>query len=85
MRDVFVRSVNEEYDELLRCYVGQRYLLWGEVDTTVPVEVARRIYDTAPELTRMEIVPGAGHLLPLERPKHFADAVSAVIGLGGER
>ena len=80
MREVFVRTVNEDYRELLRSYCGDLTLVWGELDAAVPVEVARRICEHSCGTTTLEIVPGTGHLLPTERPTALVDTVSAMVG-----
>lgn len=42
----------------------------GELDTETPIEYARFIADHIPD-SRLEVVAGAGHLLPSERPVEF--------------
>jgi pimeloyl-ACP methyl ester carboxylesterase len=77
MRDVFVRFVNERYDEELaglRCPVE---LVWGDDDADVPVDVARAALAAlsgAPAAT-LTLCPGAGHLTPLTVPGALRAAV----------
>ena len=56
-----------EYRQLgqLNCPV---MLLWGDKDTTVPVENARRVYAAIPQ-TQFHLIPGAGHESIYERPE----------------
>jgi pimeloyl-ACP methyl ester carboxylesterase len=76
MREVFVKILAEQYaDELgsISCPVD---LLWGEEDSDVPVEVARRARGLFPEAT-LTVLPGVGHLVPTEAPQ---DLLAAVLG-----
>lgn len=85
MRDVFVRTVAENYEEeldALRCPVS---LVWGEDDVTVPVEVATRAkarLDGRPSAAGCELVvcPGTDHLLPLRAPDRLREVVERRLG-----
>ncbi len=46
----------------------------GEEDAVAPVEDARRMADAARD-GHLEVVPGAGHMAPVERPDAVADAL----------
>ena len=60
-------------------------VLAAEHDRTAPPEVARRMAERIPGAA-LAIVPGAGHLLPIEQPQAFADAVAALpVALGAGR
>ena len=67
MRSVLVRLVAEQYREQIRSVNCPVDLVWGELDTEVPREVAVR---ARPMFARasLHIVPGAGHLVPTEAP-----------------
>jgi pimeloyl-ACP methyl ester carboxylesterase len=43
-------------------------IIWGDRDAVIPVEHARIAHELMPE-SRLEIVPGAGHFLPVEQPQ----------------
>ncbi len=43
----------------------------GEEDTITPPELAREMHRAVPG-SRLEVIPGAGHLPPVEQPDHFA-------------
>ena len=65
MRQVLVRTVAEDYAELLattRCPVE---LVWGADDTEAPLVVAERALTMLPDAT-LTVVPGGGHLTPLD-------------------
>lgn len=51
-------------------------VLWGERDALIPVAHGRAMAEAAPAI-RLEVVTGAGHLLPLEQPDRVAAAVRA--------
>ncbi len=72
MRGVFVRLLSEQYVEQMaavRCPVD---LVWGEADTEVPVEVARRAQPLF-RSARLTTLPGVGHLTPTEAPRALAE------------
>lgn len=51
----------------------------GERDTFVPPEYAQTFADELPD-ARLEVVEGAAHLLPMERPEELARLVRAFLG-----
>lgn len=78
MRDVLVTTVNETYEaEMARVEVPVS-MVWGEDDTEVPPAIAQR---AIPLFTKtkadLQIVAGAGHLVPTSAP----DALRAAIEL----
>jgi pimeloyl-ACP methyl ester carboxylesterase len=62
MRDVLVRTVNEDYrDDLARITAPVR-MVWGENDTAAPADAGRAASDLLATAT-FTVIPGAGHLL----------------------
>jgi pimeloyl-ACP methyl ester carboxylesterase len=62
MRDVLVRSVNENYDSDLARITAPTRMVWGENDTAAPADAGL----AASKLisgSKFRVVPGAGHLL----------------------
>ena len=53
-------------------------VVWGEHDGIVPRSVGQAYADAIPD-ARLEIVPAAGHLPHLERPRAFVDLVAAFL------
>jgi pimeloyl-ACP methyl ester carboxylesterase len=49
-------------------------ILWGDRDRIIPVDHAYATHELLPG-SRLEIVEGAGHFLPIERP----DVVAAIL------
>jgi pimeloyl-ACP methyl ester carboxylesterase len=74
MRDVFVRLVNERYDDELAALRCPLELVWGDDDADVPIAVARSVLDSMPAAT-LTVAPGAGHLTPLTAPAVLRAAV----------
>lgn len=62
MRDVLVRVVSEDYREQLRTLTVPVHMVWGELDDAAPLAGARLAAEMLPD-ARLDIVPGAGHLL----------------------
>ena len=73
MRDVFVRVVNETYEDELRRITCPVELVWGDDDTAAPVAAAKWAADILrdPKLT---VCQGAGHLTPLTIPEELRAA-----------
>lgn len=49
-------------------------LLWGDADRRAPISIGRQMRDAIPG-SRLEIIPGAGHVSNLEAPARFDSAV----------
>lgn len=62
MRDVLVRVVSEDYREDLARVAVPVDMVWGEADDAAPLAGVRLAADLLPD-ARLEVVPGAGHLL----------------------
>lgn len=54
-------------------------IVWGDDDQINNVEMARLSAKLIPG-AELEIVPGAGHFLPIEQPERFASRVAAFLG-----
>ena len=74
MRGVFVRVVNETYEDELRRITCPVELVWGDDDTAAPLAAAKWAADILrdPKLT---VRQGAGHLTPLTIPDELRAAV----------
>lgn len=60
MRDVFVKLVNESYEEQLSGLTMPVELVWGESDTEAPMWVANAAKELLPH-AKLTVVPGADH------------------------
>jgi pimeloyl-ACP methyl ester carboxylesterase len=67
MRDVFVRLVNEQYEDDLRALACPVELVWGDDDTEAPLAVAQAAAERISD-AKLTVIPGAGHLTPLTIP-----------------
>lgn len=74
MRDVFVRVVNESYEDDLRALACPVELVWGSDDADARLDVAERAAKLVGE-ARLTVVDGAGHLTPLTAPDALRAAV----------
>ncbi|MGH9210090.1 MAG: alpha/beta fold hydrolase [Acidimicrobiales bacterium] len=54
-------------------------VLVGDRDPLTPPRMARAIVRTIPD-ARLEVLPGAGHMLPLETPDRVADVIGELAG-----
>jgi pimeloyl-ACP methyl ester carboxylesterase len=74
MRDVFVRVVNESYEDQLRAVDCPVELVWGDDDAEAPITVAEQAAAIVPgaALTRLS---GAGHLTPTTAPAALRNAL----------
>ena len=60
--------------ETLRAFTGPSLVVVGEQDALTPPESARNLAALLPN-SAYRVVPGAGHLAPVEAPEAFAEAV----------
>jgi pimeloyl-ACP methyl ester carboxylesterase len=74
MREVFVRVVNESYEDQLRAVRCPVELVWGDDDTEAPFTVAEQAAALVPGAV-VTPVPGAGHLTPTTAPDALRDAL----------
>jgi pimeloyl-ACP methyl ester carboxylesterase len=78
MRDVLVRAVSETadgtYTRALARVSCPIEMVWGEDDTVAPPSVARSARTVAPS-AHLCVVPGVGHLVPLEDPSALRAAI----------
>jgi pimeloyl-ACP methyl ester carboxylesterase len=74
MREVFVRVVNESYEEQLRGIRCPVELVWGDDDGEAPIAVAEQAASILPSATLTRL-PGAGHLTPTTAPDALRDAL----------
>ena len=62
MRDIMVKTVNENYDEDLARIAAPTWLIWGEHDTAAPT-AAGKVASERIRGARWVVVPGEAHLL----------------------
>jgi pimeloyl-ACP methyl ester carboxylesterase len=79
LRDVLVASVNESYESELSSLTVPVVLLWGEDDREVPLVVATHAGQLIHSDHSLRVLPGVGHLLPLEAPEELSDVVAEAL------
>lgn len=80
MRGIFVKVVNESYEDELGRVRSPVTLLWGAEDREVPVEVARATLEAlGVSSVTLEILEGVGHLVPTEAPEELRKAVESFL------
>ena len=82
MRDILVKVVNEEYRQELAEIKSPLHLLWGSMDTEVPVTVAdeaARLVIESGGVATVEVIDGVGHMLPLQDPDSLRAAVGRLL------
>ena len=62
MRDIMVKTVNENYDDDLARITTPTWLVWGEYDTAAPT-AAGKVASERIRGARWAVVPGEAHLL----------------------
>ena len=75
LRDILVTTVAETYEAQLGAISVPVALVWGELDTDVPVLVAERAISLLTSPTTLTVLEGIGHLVPSQAPALLADVV----------
>lgn len=76
MRDVLVKVTNEDYEAQLRATNCPLELVFGELDTAAPPEMAARAVEIAgPERASLTVLPGIDHFTPTKAPAALTDAI----------
>lgn len=70
MRETFVKSVTEFFDDRLSSINKEILLLWGKDDTATPVDQAKRLEKGIKDSVLIEI-ENAGHYAFLDQPSRF--------------
>ena len=74
MRTALLVMAEADQCDLLPRIAVPTLLIWGELDARSPLTVARQFQAAIPE-AELVVIPHAGHVSNLERPKPFNDAV----------
>jgi pimeloyl-ACP methyl ester carboxylesterase len=64
--------------EVVASFPGGLLLVVGTEDDVVPVEEARALVESAPD-GRLEVFPGAGHFVSLDRPERFNQVLASFL------
>jgi pimeloyl-ACP methyl ester carboxylesterase len=52
--------------------------VWGQQDRAIPLWVGKRL-QAGISRARLEVIPGARHFTPEEKPRQVADAIGALL------
>jgi pimeloyl-ACP methyl ester carboxylesterase len=74
MRDVFVKLVNESYEEEMAKVQCPVHMVWGENDTAAQLWQAQEATALFPN-SDLVVVPGGSHWLPNESPEPIREAI----------
>ena len=77
MRDTLVRVVNESYEDYLPEVACPVRMVWGAVDSEVPLEVAQRAGALLKDAD-LDVVEGCGHDVPGVAPDRIRAAIEAL-------
>lgn len=79
MRQVFVASVQESFEDELATWRGPTALVWGDRDSEVPMAVADRAAARLSEPPRIHRLAGVGHQTPTAAPDELAAVAAAML------
>ncbi len=89
MREVLVRAIAEEREEAYSAPLGAVTapveLVWGELDTAAPPQVAERIVAHLSAPVELSVLPGVGHLTPLVAPGRLRQVIERLLAASGGR
>lgn len=74
----FAAIASADLTPLLSGLAAPLGLIWGELDRTVSPRVAQRLTALRPD-AQLELVPGAGHVVMVERPRGFVSALERLL------
>lgn len=78
LRDIFVRVVNESYEDALAAVRCPVEMVWGDADTEAPLGQARQAQELLAD-ARMDVVAGGTHWSLVSRPGEVRAAIERVL------
>lgn len=75
VRDIFVKVVNESYEQQLRSIVCPAELVWGENDTEASLRQAEQALEILTN-AKLTVVPGGSHWIVNTDPQPIRDAIT---------
>lgn len=82
MKQVLSKVVNEDLTPLLPKIKASTLLLWGDLDTSTPLEDAKTMANLIPD-AGMVVFDGAGHFTYLEDPEKTLTIIKSFLGGSG--
>jgi pimeloyl-ACP methyl ester carboxylesterase len=74
LRNLLLVMANADLRDVLPRIAVPTLLIWGELDVRSPLSVAQEFAQAIPD-AQLVVIPDAGHISNLERPRPFNDAV----------
>jgi len=74
LKETFKKIVNEHFDQELTQIKVPTFIIWGEKDTYVPIWMGVRMRTLIPN-SRLEMIEGETHGLPIHNPKLVAKLI----------
>jgi pimeloyl-ACP methyl ester carboxylesterase len=78
MRETFVKTVTEYFDNQLSKIDDELLLLWGKEDTATPTDQAHRL-DKGLKNSALVVIDDAGHYAFLDQPSQFVSIANAYL------
>ena len=78
MRETFVKTVTEYFDDQLHKIDDELLLLWGKEDSATPMDQAKRL-DKGLKNSALVVIDDAGHYAFLDQPSQFVSIVRAYL------
>jgi pimeloyl-ACP methyl ester carboxylesterase len=79
MKQVLSKVVNEDLRAFLPNFEAPVLLVWGDQDTSTPIEDAKLMSEMIPD-AGLVVFEGAGHFSYLEQPARFSTIINTFIG-----
>ena len=76
IRDILVTLLSEEYGDALSKVTCPVELVWGEIDTVVPLAITPRIQAALPHGGHLVVCNGVGHMTPTRVPGALRAAIA---------
>jgi pimeloyl-ACP methyl ester carboxylesterase len=80
MRQVLVKTVNEDLREYMPALKAPTLLIWGENDSVTPLADGKEMERLIPN-AGLAVLPGAGHFAFIDRAAHFNAVLKVFLGI----
>lgn len=80
MKETFKNIVSESLLDDMKHITIPTYLVWGEHDRMVPIDIAKRMIATIPN-SQLLTIQNADHGVPYKQPKIFVEAITRILNV----
>lgn len=74
LRDIFINIIREDLSAIAKKITTPALLIWGDKDTTTPLEDGKRLHNLIKK-SQLEIIPQADHLPHHDNPEKVANLI----------